>query len=86
MSFTSAQCRMARAALELGVRDVASLAQVSPNTIARLERGESMNLRTLMKVRAALEAAGVVIIDADWEGGDGVRLVSRIRQGKFTNQ
>ena len=65
---------MARAALYLLVRELAKLADVSPNTIAGLERGESMNSRTLMKVRAALETAGVVIIDADGEGGDGVRV------------
>jgi len=47
------------------------MAEVSPNTIARLERGESLYPRTLAAIRAALEAAGVEFID---EGGPGVRL------------
>jgi len=33
-----------------------------------------MNPRTLVKVRGVLETAGVVIIDADGDGGDGVRV------------
>lgn len=74
MGLSSIQCRMARAALSLGFRELAKLADVSPNTIARLERGESMNPRTLVKVRGVLETAGVVIIDADGDGGDGVRV------------
>ncbi len=68
-----AQSRMARAALQLGVRDVASLAKVSPNTIARLERGEALYPRTVEAIRAALEAAGIVFIEQNG-GGPGVRL------------
>ncbi len=64
---------MARAALQLGVREVATLAAVSPNTIARLERGESLYTRTVDAIRAALEAAGVEFI-AENGGGPGVRL------------
>jgi transcriptional regulator with XRE-family HTH domain len=76
MSLTREQCRMARAALSLGVRDVAALANVSPNTIARLERGEALYGRTLDTVRAALEEAGVVFLDPGEmvDGGAGVRL------------
>jgi transcriptional regulator with XRE-family HTH domain len=64
---------MARAALEIGVRDVARLAAVSPNTVARLERGEALYPRTLATIRAALEAAGVEFIPENG-GGAGVRL------------
>ncbi|ARJ65666.1 transcriptional regulator [Magnetospirillum sp. ME-1] len=74
MPLTATQCRMARAALQIGVRDLAQLAKVSPNTIARLERGETLYARTLDTIRATLEAAGVMIIDADENGGDGVRV------------
>lgn len=70
---TPAQCRMARAALQLGVREIAALAEVSPNTIARLERGESLYPRTVEAIRAALESAGVEFI-AENGGGPGVRL------------
>lgn len=68
---------MARAALGLGVRDLAEAAKVSPDTIARLERGEALRERTIDSVRAALEAAGVEFIPAgayQGEGGPGVRL------------
>jgi transcriptional regulator with XRE-family HTH domain len=69
----AAQCKMARAALGLGVRELASLAKVSPDTIARLERGEELRERTVDAIRAALEAAGVEFI-AENGGGPGVRL------------
>jgi transcriptional regulator with XRE-family HTH domain len=64
---------MARAALQIGVRDLAGLAAVSPNTIARLERGEALHARTLTAIRAALEAGGVIFVDENGEG-PGVRL------------
>ena len=81
MGITPAQCRMARAALELGVRDLAELANVSPNTIARLERGESLYARTLETVRAALEAAGAEFIPENG-GGPGVRLRKSQQEGR----
>jgi transcriptional regulator with XRE-family HTH domain len=74
---TEYQCRMARAALELGVRDLAKIADVSPNTIARLERGEALHSRTLAFIRGALEAQGITFIEArtvSVQGGPGVRL------------
>jgi transcriptional regulator with XRE-family HTH domain len=64
---------MARAALGLGVRDLARAAGVSPDTIARLERGEALRTNTVAAIRAALEAAGVAFISANG-GGPGVRL------------
>ena len=64
---------MARAALQLGVRDVAELAKVSPNTIARFERGEGLYERTVAAIRLALEEAGILFI-AENGGGAGVRL------------
>ena len=70
---TVEQCKMARAALGLGVRDLAKLAKVSPNTITRFERGESLHGRTIDTIRSALEKAGVELIPANG-GGAGVRL------------
>jgi transcriptional regulator with XRE-family HTH domain len=64
---------MARAAVGWGVRELAAAADVSPDTIARLERGESLQARTLAAIRSALEAAGVEFI-AENGGGAGVRL------------
>jgi transcriptional regulator with XRE-family HTH domain len=70
---------MARAALELGVRDLADIAKVSPNTVARLERGENLLERTAEIIRSALERAGVEFIDENG-GGPGVRLRKRGRR------
>jgi len=50
---------MARAAVEIEIRELARLADVSPTTITRLERGEPLYPRTLAAIRSALEAAGV---------------------------
>lgn len=73
MEITGTQCRMARAALGLGVRDLAKLADVSPNTITRLERGEELHARTLSTIRTALEKAGAKFI-SEKDGGPGVAL------------
>lgn len=70
---TPEQCKMARAGIGLGVRELAALAGVAPGTITRLERGESIYARTLAAIQAALEAAGVEFIPENG-GGVGVRL------------
>lgn len=67
------QCRMARAALQIGVRDLAEAANVSPTTITKLERGETLYPRTVESIRTALEAAGVIFIQQNGDG-PGVRL------------
>ena len=67
------QCKMARVALGLGVRELADLAKVSPDTVARLERGEILRERTVDALRQALEAAGVIFVAENGEG-PGVRL------------
>jgi transcriptional regulator with XRE-family HTH domain len=64
---------MARVALGLGVRELAELAKVSPDTIARLERGDPLKERTVEAIKGTLEAAGVTFI-AQNGGGPGVRL------------
>jgi transcriptional regulator with XRE-family HTH domain len=70
------QCRLGRTALGWGVRDLARNAKVSPNTVARLERGEAMEEATIAKLRAALEKGGVEFIPENG-GGPGVRLAKR---------
>jgi len=67
------QCRMARAALGLGVRELADKAKVSPDTIARLERGDTLRERTVADIRATLETAGIIFVAENGEG-PGVRL------------
>lgn len=73
----SVQCKMARAALGWGVRDLAAAAKVSPDTIARLERGESLTSRTISSIQSTLEAGGVEFI-AENGGGVGVRLTKEL--------
>jgi len=64
---------MARTATGLGVRELAKAAGVSPDTVARLERGEALREPTVQIIRAALERAGVEFIPENG-GGVGVRL------------
>ena len=70
---TPEQCRMARGALKIGLRELARMASVAPNTVARLERGDPTQPSTLKVVRLTLEAAGIEFIDENG-GGAGVRL------------
>ena len=59
---TPLQCKMARTALGFGVRDLAALAEVSQDTVSRLERGEDLKDSTVAVISAALETAGVEFI------------------------
>jgi transcriptional regulator with XRE-family HTH domain len=70
---SATQCKMARAAVGLGVRELATAAKVSPDTVARFERGEELRERPVDAIRTALEAAGVEFI-ADNGGGARVKL------------
>lgn len=67
------QCKMARAAIGWGVRDLAKEAGVSPDTVARLERGEELKASTIEAIRSALEASGIEFIPENG-GGVGVRV------------
>jgi transcriptional regulator with XRE-family HTH domain len=67
---------MARAALGLGVRELAAAAKVSTDTVARFERGDDLKERTVEALQRALEEAGVEFIDENG-GGPGVRLRKR---------
>jgi transcriptional regulator with XRE-family HTH domain len=62
------QCKMARVAVGMGVRELAAAAKVSPDTVARLERGEPLRERTVDALRAALEAAGVEFTNGEQPG------------------
>lgn len=64
---------MARAALQLGVRELADMAKVSPTTVTRLEAGEELKPRTVEAIQRALEEAGVLFVNGNGEG-PGVRL------------
>jgi transcriptional regulator with XRE-family HTH domain len=71
MIFLPVQCRMARAAVGMGVRDLAAAAKDAIDTVARFERGEELKERTVDALRRALEEAGVEFTNG---GQPGVRL------------
>lgn len=72
---TPAQCRAARALVDLEQSEVAKAAGIARNTVNEFER-EVRNPRasTVAAIRSALEAAGVEFIKENG-GGAGVRLV-----------
>jgi predicted transcriptional regulator len=77
MLVTGAQLRAARALTRIGQDQLATLAEVAPATVARLESTDGpLNARaeTLRRLQRALEAAGVVFTDGDEPG---VRLRRR---------
>lgn len=68
---TPAQCRGARAMLEMKQQELADLTGVTRRTIALFEAGtRSPRQWTLDRIRGVLEAAGVRFIET--EGGEGV--------------
>ncbi|EIG57040.1 helix-turn-helix transcriptional regulator [Bradyrhizobium sp. WSM1253] len=74
MAVTSAQVRMARAALNWTVRDLADATGLHRNTINNIEVGRyAGDPKTLDLIQRALKAAGVEFIDENG-GGPGVRL------------
>ena len=73
---TGEQIQAARALVRMLQSELASASGVALVTIKRLEatRGTiGAQLRTVLAIKAALEAAGVIFIDANGEG-PGVRL------------
>ena len=64
----------------MGVRELAALAKVSADTVARFERGDDLKERTIDALQRAFEVAGIEFIDENG-GGPGVRLRKR-RQKK----
>jgi transcriptional regulator with XRE-family HTH domain len=83
---SAAQCRMARAALQLGVRELAERARVSTSTVTRLESGELLRERTVEAVQRTLEEAGVEFSGGAGIGGVGlgVRLRESVRPSPET--
>ncbi|EJC75105.1 putative transcriptional regulator with C-terminal CBS domains [Rhizobium leguminosarum bv. trifolii WSM2012] len=77
---TAAQMRAARALLGIDQRQLAELAGVSVPTIQRMEASADVvrgNVDTLMRLLAALDGAGIEVINAgaiSGDGGRGVRL------------
>jgi transcriptional regulator with XRE-family HTH domain len=81
---TAAQLRAARALAGIDQRELANLSGLSVPTIQRMEASDGVirgNVDSLMKLIAALDAAGIVLIGDDAiseQGGRGVRLKKRV--------
>jgi transcriptional regulator with XRE-family HTH domain len=71
MLMNAMQCRMARAALQISVLELAAMAKVAADTITRLEGGKRLKPRTIEAVQHALEKAGLEFIN---DGKPGVRV------------
>ena len=80
---TAAQLRAARALVGMDQRDLAAASGLSLPTIQRMEASEGVirgNVDSLMKLIAALESAGVELINegaVSGKGGRGIRLKMR---------
>jgi transcriptional regulator with XRE-family HTH domain len=82
MPVTSAQLRMARAALNWTVRDLAEATGLHRNTITNIEVGRYVgDPHSLELIEAVLRKSGVEFIDENG-GGAGVRLRKAQQQGK----
>lgn len=78
---TPLQLRAARVLVGWSRQDLAKASGTSPDTVQGFEnRGTDPKLSTLGKWRRALERAGVVFIDPDYEMGAGVRLRTGAKQ------
>ncbi len=64
---TPEQCRMARAGLSIGVRELADAARVSIGTVSRFEAGQGVPDMTVGLFQKALERAGAEFVA---EGAD----------------
>ncbi|AYG63231.1 helix-turn-helix transcriptional regulator [Rhizobium jaguaris] len=82
---TAAQMRAARALLGIDQRQLAELAGISVPTIQRMEASADVvrgNVDSLMRLLAALDVAGVEVINegaTSVDGGRGVRLKSKLK-------
>ncbi|WP_285294734.1 helix-turn-helix transcriptional regulator [Aureimonas altamirensis] len=64
MHITAAQCRAARALVELDQAELAKRSNLSRNTIVDFEKGRRLpGTNNLSAIQSALEAAGVVFLD-----------------------
>jgi len=70
---TPITCKAARAGLDVPMRDLARLADISTNTLVRFESGAELREKTLQAIQGALEAAGATFLE-DAGDGPGVRL------------
>ena len=81
-NLSAGQCRAGRALLDMSQAELAEAAGCGVSSVADLEgRRRVVSVAIISALRKALEARGVVLIEADEHGGEGVRLVPA-RRGK----
>jgi transcriptional regulator with XRE-family HTH domain len=86
---TANQLRAARALLDIDQRQMADLADLSVPTVQRMEASDGViraNVDSLMKLIAALEHAGIELINpgiASPAGGRGVRLREHVAKQRM---
>jgi transcriptional regulator with XRE-family HTH domain len=61
---TPAQLRMARALLQLGIRELAEKASVDKMSVQRIESGRRAHPPTMAKIKAALIEEGIIFLGA----------------------
>ena len=77
---TPAQCRAARALLDISQTKLAQMADLGLSTIVDFEKERrQISLDAAFRIRAALERAGIDFIDENG-GGSGLRLRKRSQQ------
>lgn len=74
-AITSLQLKLARTALGMGVRELATAAGVSPTTVMRFETGKGgVHSSTLERLQKVLEDGGVTFLGAENDAGPGIRV------------
>jgi transcriptional regulator with XRE-family HTH domain len=77
---TPAQCRAARGLVAWTQGQLAKKAGVSRSTVREFEKGRhELHRASAAVIRAAFQAAGIVLIEADGDLGPGVRLLNSWR-------
>lgn len=75
---TPLQLKLARAALGMGVRELAAAVGVSPTTVMRFETGKGSILSAnLEKLQRLLEDRGITFLGPEGEAGPGIRVNRR---------
>ena len=64
-----AQCRMARAALGWTINELARRSRIAPRTVMRIEAGDPHRREKGESVKAALENAGIQLVEVDGRPG-----------------
>jgi transcriptional regulator with XRE-family HTH domain len=68
---------MARAALQMTVREIEERTGVNKNTVSRYEAGKDILASALQQLEKLFLDAGVIFLAEDASGGAGIRLPAR---------